>query len=116
MSGRKEPKINVISARFTNDELDRIKIKANELDMTHTAYIQMMACGSHKPHPSTVVAKVDPVRVLVLKELRQQGVNLNQIARGINIANLQGDIVNGYMKNLRQIREKITEIEKTLDQ
>jgi hypothetical protein len=88
MSERKPDKINIIGARFSNEDLDLIKAKANELGMPHTAYIRMMATSSCKLHQSATVTIVDPIRILIHKELRQQGVNLNQVARAINTANL----------------------------
>lgn len=114
MSGRRPAKINVISARFSNEELDLIKVKAHELGMTHTAYIQMMATSKRLLQPIATVAIIDPVRLLMHKELRQQGVNLNQIARAINTANLEGVAVNGYLKVLNQIRDKNTELSQSL--
>lgn len=110
MTRRRPAKINIVSARFTNDELDLIKTKANELGITHTAYIQMMATSAGKLQLTTPMPTINPMQLLLHKELRQQGINLNQIARAINIAKLQGATVNNYITALNQIRDKNSEL------
>jgi hypothetical protein len=70
----------------------------------------MMATSSGKLQLTTPVQTINPMQLLLHKELRQQGINLNQIARAINTAKLQGATVNNYITALNQIRDKNSEL------
>lgn len=106
MSRRKPAKTNIISLRFTNEELDAIESHARALNLTRTAYLQNLVTH-HKDRP--IEAKANNNRNLYIaylpfiQELKRQGNNLNQIARGINRANLEGMVFNGYIRSLSQI-------------
>ena len=97
MTNRKSAKINVLSVRVTNERLDEIEVEAARENMTRTAYIQYLIDQPIRPP-----IRIEAVRDLEiyraylpwLQELKCQGNNLNQIARGINRANLEGITVN----------------------
>jgi len=100
------PKFNVISLRLTNDELSEIDRLARSKNLTRSAYLRLMAIQS--PY---LPVQIDPssadlykAHLLIYQELRCQGHNLNQIARSINQANLDGIALNGYLKALGKVR------------
>ena len=107
MTNRKSAKVNVLSVRVTNKRFDEIEIEAARENMTRTAYIQYLI-----DQPIHTLIKAEAVRDLEIyraylpwiQELKSQGNNLNQIARGINRANLTGVVFNGYMLALTKIQ------------
>ena len=100
------PKFNVISLRLTNDELDQIDRLARSKNLTRSAYLRLMATQSPYLPVQLDSASLDLYKIylLIYQELRCQGNNLNQMARGINRANLQGIVFNGYMQALTKIQ------------
>ena len=100
------PKFNVISLRLTNQELEEIDRLARSKNLTRSAYLRLMATQS--PHLPVQLdsASLDLYKsyLLICQELRFQGNNLNQIARGINRANLEGIVFNGYIQALGKIQ------------
>jgi Ribbon-helix-helix protein, copG family len=106
MNQRSLPKFNVISLRLTNDELAEIDRLARGRNLTRSAYLRLMATKS-----SNIPIQIDPLSsdlyksyLLIYQELRCQGNNLNQIAKGIHRANLEGIAFNGYIKALGKVR------------
>ncbi len=106
MSTRKPARINKISVRFTDGELDLIHARAEAIDLNRTAYIQRQALQNRDieltPQPT-----IDTGRMLLVKELRIQGNNLNQIAKGINLANISGEPLGDYRKLLIEINDEL---------
>ncbi len=103
-------KNNVISSRFTNEQLDRIAARANALGMTRTAYIEMSANAHQSAPASTTISVVDPAKILIHKELRQQSHHLDRIAKGINTANLTESTFNNYQRLLSEIRDELAKL------
>jgi hypothetical protein len=106
MGTRKPARINKISVRFTDGELDLIHARAEAIDLNRTAYIQHQAL-THRNIELTPQPTIDAGRLLLVKELRIQGNNLNQIARSINRANVSGEIVGDYRKLLIEINNEL---------
>ena len=107
MTNRKSAKVNVLSVRVTNKRFDEIEIEAARENMTRTAYIQYLIDQPiHTPIKAEAVRDLEIYRAYLpwLQELKSQGNNLNQIARGINRANLTGVVFNGYMLALTKIQ------------
>jgi Bacterial mobilisation protein (MobC) len=106
MVTRKPARINKISVRFTDRELDLIHARAEAIDLNRTAYIQRQALQNRDieaiPKPIVNVEKM-----LLLKELRIQGNNINQIAKGINCANVSGEPLNDYKQLLTDIKYEL---------
>lgn len=106
MSTRKPARINKISVRFTDRELDLIHARAEAIDLNRTAYIQRQALQNRDieltPQPT-----IDTGRMLLVKELRIQGNNLNQIAKGINRSNISGQSLGDYRKLLIEINDEL---------
>jgi hypothetical protein len=118
MTNRKSAKINVLSVRVTNERLDEIEVEAARENMTRTAYIQYLIDQPIRPP-----IRIEAVRDLEiyraylpwLQELKCQGNNLNQIARGINRANLEGITVNNYVRSLNQVRTAYQQIAQSIE-
>jgi Bacterial mobilisation protein (MobC) len=106
MVTRKPARINKISVRFTDRELDLIHARAEAIDLNRTAYIQRQALQNRdiEAIPKPIV---DASRMLLLKELRIQGNNINQIAKGINRANLLGESLGDYKQLLTDIKYEL---------
>lgn len=106
MVTRKPARINKISVRFTDRELDLIHARAEAIDLNRTAYIQRQALQNRDvetvPKPT-----VDAAQILLLKELIKQGNNINQIARGINRANISGQPLDDYQTLLTDIKYEL---------
>jgi hypothetical protein len=106
MVTRKPARTNKISVRFTDRELDLIHARAEAIDLNRTAYIQHQALQNRDveavPKPT-----IDAAQILLLKELRIQGNNINQIARGINRANLSGQSLGEYKQLLTDIKYEL---------
>jgi Bacterial mobilisation protein (MobC) len=106
MGTRKPARINKISVRFTDGELDLIHARAEAIDLNRTAYIQHQAL-THRNIELTPQPTIDAGRLLLVKELRIQGNNLNQIARGINRANISGQPLDDYKQLLTDIKYEL---------
>jgi hypothetical protein len=106
MNQPSQPKLNVISWRLTNDELDEIDRRARAHNLTRSAYLSLMLARSPRHSIQIDSSKADLYKscLLICQELRCQGNNINQIARGIYRANLEGVTFNGYLQALKQIR------------
>jgi Bacterial mobilisation protein (MobC) len=106
MDTRKPARINKISVRFTDRELDLIHARAEAIDLNRTAYIQRQALQNRDieavPKPT-----VDAAQILLLKELKVQGNNINQIAKGINRANISGEPLGDYKQLLTDIKYEL---------
>ena len=100
------PKFNVISLRLTNQELEEIDRLARSKNLTRSAYLRLMATQSPRLPVQLDSASLDLYKsyLLICQELRCQGNNLNQIARGINRANLEEIVFNGYIQVLTKIQ------------
>ncbi len=106
MGTRKPARINKISVRFTDGELDLIHARAEAIDLNRTAYIQRQAL-QNRDIELTPQPIIDTGRMLLVTELRIQGNNLNQIAKGINRSNISGEPLGDYKQLLLDIKSEL---------
>ena len=90
-------KVNNISLRLTDDELETILAQAKKLKMNRSDYLRHRALQPARRSKKVTAEYLSMVEyqelMLLRRELIAQGNNLNQIARGINRANMDGRAV-----------------------
>jgi hypothetical protein len=85
-----QPKrVNNITLRLTDDELDTIEAQARKLNLNRSDYLRHQALKSVRRFKPKPMKSLDTLQyrelALIRKELSCQGNNLNQIARALNI-------------------------------
>jgi Bacterial mobilisation protein (MobC) len=84
-----QPKrVNNITLRLTDDELDTIEEQARKLNLNRSDYLRHQALKSVRRFKPKPLKSLDTLQyrelALIRKELSCQGNNLNQIARALN--------------------------------
>jgi Bacterial mobilisation protein (MobC) len=84
-----QPKrVNNITLRLTDDELDTIEEQARKLNLNRSDYLRHQALKSVRRFKPKPLKSLDTLQyrelALIRKELNCQGNNLNQIARALN--------------------------------
>jgi hypothetical protein len=84
-----QPKrVNNITLRLTDDELDTIEEQARKLNLNRSDYLRHQALKSVRRFKPKPIKSLDTLQyrelALIRKELSCQGNNLNQIARALN--------------------------------
>lgn len=84
-----QPKrVNNITLRLTDDELDTIESQARKLNLNRSDYLRHQALKSVRRFKPKLLKSLDTLQyrelALIRKELSCQGNNLNQIARALN--------------------------------
>jgi Bacterial mobilisation protein (MobC) len=84
-----QPKrVNNITLRLTDDELDTIEEQARKLNLNRSDYLRHQALKSVRRFKPKPMKSLDTLQyrelALIRKELSCQGNNLNQIARALN--------------------------------
>lgn len=123
MSENKEPKLlrsKVMRLRVSDDEYERHHANAKKGGFASVSDYFRWALGSENLSKMATPKKGKPKRVAVVRELDQKllyevnaiGVNMNQIARGINLALLtDGEISEvNLLNSLVKIENKLVEI------
>lgn len=108
MSTRRPAKINKVTLRFTDNELLTIHTRAAQAGITVAGYIQLLALD--RSLETITIPTPDPSKALLLKELRIQGNNLNQIARALNRASLARQSVGNYRQQLIDIHQELKKL------
>jgi hypothetical protein len=106
-------KVNSFKIRVSNADLDLLHARAKSVNMPLTQYLRwrgLQPIGQLQTTAVKVGSVVDPAKILINKELRQQGHHLDRIAKGINTANLTGSMVNNYLRLLEEIRAELAKL------
>lgn len=106
-------KVNSFKIRVSNADLDLLHNRANSVNMPLTQYLRwrgLQPIGQLQKTAVKAVSVVDPAKILIHKELRQQGHHLDRIAKGINTANLTGSTFSNYQRLLTEIRDELAKL------
>jgi hypothetical protein len=106
-------KVNSFKIRVSNADLDLLHHRAKSVNMPLTQYLRwrgLQPIGKLQETAVKALTVVDPAKILIHKELTQQGHHLNRIAKGINTANMTGRMVNNYLKLLEEIRDELAKL------
>ncbi len=90
-----------VTIRFTDDEYNQLKAKADELDISLSTYIRKKTLGNRE----RISTKCDKK---LLYEINRIGNNLNQIAKHCNINKSVDKLV---LKSLVEIEKKLNDLE-----
>ena len=103
---QREKKTEIITLRVTPKTKDRIRAKAQELDLTVTDYLCLCGLGKR-------IVRVDGLDQ-VLSELKAQGRNFNQLTTLANMGKITvvyGDrLAEGYAQVSEQLRQLLLEV------
>ena len=108
-----------VTVKFRLDELNRVEDCAQHLKLSRAEYIRVKALEridktETQRERRQLKAKLDcddfSVQLILLQELKKQGVNLNQIAKKINGENLSSKVVSSCLKDINIIGEANKEI------
>jgi hypothetical protein len=91
---KKQIKSEIVSLRFSLDELDEIKRKAALAGVKHPSFIRKALENSTVKQSNQLEQKE------VIYHLKKIGNNINQIAKVINTANLDGEINDKLADNI----------------
>jgi Bacterial mobilisation protein (MobC) len=110
-----EVRQNIFQLRLTNSELDTLHARAKSMDLCLSEYLRwrgLQPIGRlKKPKEKKALEHSSFVAYLGLtKELNRQGINLNQLTRTMNAANLAGQSVEDSIEQLAEIRGILREI------
>jgi hypothetical protein len=106
-------KVNSFKIRVSNADLDLLHDRAKSVNMPLTQYLRwrgLQPIGQLQKTAVKAVSVVDPAKILIHKELRQQGHHLDRIAKGINAGNLTGSTFNNYQRLLTEIRDELAKL------
>jgi hypothetical protein len=106
-------KVNSFKIRVSNADLDLLHDRAKSVDMPLTQYLRwrgLQPIGQLQQTAVKAVSVVDPAKILIHKELRQQSHQLDRIAKGINTANLTGSTLSNYQRLLTEIRDELAKL------
>ena len=103
-----QPKrVNNITLRLSDDELDTIEAQAHKLNLNRSDYLRHQALKSVRRFKPKPLKSIDTLQyqelALIRKELSCQGNNLNQIARALNTLLKMGVPCNIDIARLEQI-------------
>jgi hypothetical protein len=106
-------KVNSFKIRVSNADLDLLHARAKSVNMPLTQYLRwrgLQPIRQLQENAVKAVSVVDPAKILIHKELRQQGHHLDRIAKGINTANLTGSTLSNYHRLLTEIRDELAKL------
>lgn len=109
MRRRGAPKLNRVSIRVTDYEWKALHYRAHLCETTLTRYILAKAVYEQNGFGTTDISVSRNELRQICDELRRQGANLNQIARGVNVLNqlqqrddVDGEIIDHLMRNIKE--------------
>ena len=113
MRRRGAPKLNRVSIRVTDYEWKALHYRAHLCRTTLTRYILAKAVYEQNGFGTTDISVSRDELRQICDELRRQGANLNQIARGVNVLNqlqqrddVDGEIIDHLMRNIKEDNEQ----------
>jgi hypothetical protein len=108
-----EKKTQIVTLRFDKSELEDLNARALEVGLTRSAYIRRKLQGL-----PVLPARVPPLNGLAYEQLGQIARclpairnNLNQIARAINTAKIQGEPIPDNLPSTEQLQRALVQIE-----
>jgi hypothetical protein len=109
---RKRSKVHSVTVKFNDDGIEIVQRRARAIGVSRAEYLRLRGLqpvGRLKKAREVEAIDLQTYQayMAVSKELKCQGNNLNQIARGINQANLEGRTFNGYLQALSRIHQTI---------
>ncbi len=110
-------KVNSFKIRVSNADFDLLHDRAKSVNMPLSQYLRwrgLQPIGQLQKTDILAISVVDPAKILIHKELRQQGYHLDRIAKGINTANLTGSTLSNYQRLLAEIRDELAKLGATL--
>lgn len=103
---------NIFQFRATNDELDTLHTRAKSMSMSLSEYVRwrsLQPIGRLKSPQARKALDQSTFGLYInlTKELNRQGINLNQIAKSLNSAEIDGRSMKEASAQLVEIRKSI---------
>jgi predicted DNA binding CopG/RHH family protein len=118
---KSEHRSRLVTVKFSDEELEILSKRIANLGIKRATYIRTRGLQSIKALKQSIERQrweQEGNRALtaIEVELRRQGNNLNQIARGINHSNLENTTYQGCLKAVTRIETKLAEIKTQVEQ
>ena len=110
-----ERRASKLTLRLRADELSAIEEMARERGLTRTAWVTGLVRARLFNRPVMPVDE-DQVYRRAVSELHRIGINLNQIARAMNTAVMEGQLVRSEAQSIEEARKEIRQIAADLRQ